>query len=133
MITKIINLNIGHLLPDTAHDLKKNNIPGLFIQVTTDNDLLITVDTDIIKPDVLASDAITRVYGIPDDLRLCLYYAFDHGCDTLFFNKKTAGNPLLPKYHCNNNEPYKNYLTGVHYNGIFVHGNSWPSDLLPDD
>lgn len=133
MINSLVKLRIGHLLPDTIHLMKDNGFTGLFIQFTDKGDIMVTIDTDLINEGVLTSDAITRDRDISSDLRTCLYYALDHKCDQLYFNKDTPICPLLPYYHTNNNEPWDNYVTGVQYNGIYIPGNRWPGELLPDD
>lgn len=132
MTNKQIHLNMGHLLPDTIHILKDNGFTGLFVQFTTDSDILITIDTDIINTPVLTSDVISRVYDIPDDLRLCLYYALDHNADQIFFNKGTNPTPLLPAYTNSSNTAWDNYLVGVQYNGVYIQGKNWPGELIPD-
>lgn len=133
MTTTMLHLNKNHLLPDTIHCMKDNGFAGLFIQFTTKEDILVTIDTGIITPEILTSDVLTHHIDIPADLRLCLYYALDKNCDTLFFNKHTDPIPLLPRYHCSSNSLWNNYLVDVHFNGICVQGKNWPSELMPDD
>lgn len=137
MKTNTMRLNIRHLTEDTVDDLRRNDLSnknkpadkfiGTVIQFTTSGDILITVDTDIIDATVLRRDAIDGNLGIPSDLRLCLFYAFDHNCDSLLFVQYGENeNPLLPAYI-----PTKLH-SWVKYNGINIQMKDWPGELIPD-
>lgn len=132
MTTNTIHLNRNHLLPDTIHVMKDNGFTGLFIQFTTKNDILVTIDTDIITPEVLTSDVLTHHIDVPDDLRLCLYYTLDHNCDAVLFAESIDPIPLLPKYVSSNNTAWDNYLVAVQYNGVYIQAKNWPGELMPD-
>lgn len=142
MSFKVIQLNRHCLTEDTIDDLHRHNIArgddrpydmiGLVIQ-TSPEIIVITIDKDLITEESLTDDISIRHLGIPNDLRLCLFYLLDHDCDQLqFVNHGAKDTPLLPIYMGNKNRNGANFIDFVKYGGGVIQMKNWPAELLPE-